>query len=381
MSSRIKGLGFWQISFLLIVASGVIAEIVNRTRGFPPQANSEFPLDMTACVIFCGLSLTAGGFVTAAVLAILELPQYHLLRRGGLLLGYIGFIGALLGTVVHYRFEWPMLWSLWSPHSIPFGAGMALILYSAIVLDDAYARKTPPRLEFLQAGWFRYLMMLLTSIAAFVAALQQTAFLNIMIVAPQRFSPMWVSSMLPVNMFLSNVCGTLAILIFTFWRLARASGTPVPPGPYDVSVSGLRVLLILMIGMRMLDVTDLHQWHNLAHNHLHDYLFGLELVLFIAPALFLLNMKKGERGLAYDCTIMVIAGFMANRLNTAITSREIVSGVSFVPAAADVVFAAAVLTLSIGAFTWIMKRDTAFVEAEVATPNQSSELLVGSSLY
>ncbi len=353
-----KGLRFWQIVFLLTVISGVIAEAITRVRGLPDVANADFPLDLSACVVFCGLSLTAGGFVIAAVLAVLEVSQYQTLRRMSLVLGYIGFIGALSMTAIHYRFAWPALWSLWSPKSLPVGAGLALILYSFVVAESVLTEDIRGKFGFLEKRSFRYTIMLLTSIAAFVAGLQQTAFLNIMVVAPQQFSAIWVSSMLPVNLFLSNVAGTIAVIIFAIWRLERVHEGYTPTLIYDTSVVALRVTLILLIGIRFLDLTDVHQWYHLSEGRLNDYLFGLELVLFFVPALFLLNLRQHERRLAFDCAVMVIAGFLANRLNTAITSREVVTGLSFVPSVRDALVSAAIVASSIAGFAWIANRGT-----------------------
>ena len=122
------------------------------------------------------------------------------------------------------------------------------------------------------------------------------------------------------------------------------------------AATALKIVLSVTIGIRILGLTDLHQWHNLANNHLYRYLFGLEIILFLAPSLFLLNAREGEYKLLYECSLMAIVGFLTNRLNTAITAREIVTGISFRPDLSDMTFSIAVISVATGAFSCTMRR-------------------------
>lgn len=354
MLSKAKGLSFWRIFLVAVILAGATAYVIDCFRGYPLHLYDEFPWDISATLnIFCGLSLAAGGMTIAAVLAVLRLSEYRLLRRSSLLIAYFGFLSALGTSVLRYRLGWSNIWSLWSPHSIPAGAGVALLLYSVVVIDNEFSG---PKHAFVSHPAFRYILMLLTCAAAFIGGLQEAAFLNLMAVAPGRFSPIWVTSMLPVNMFLSGVSGCLALTIIALWSFGRSNLGRLPAEPLHAAAAALKVVLLVTIGIRMLELTDLHQWHNVANNHLYGYLLGLELTLFLAPALFLLNARKGEYRLIYDCSLMVIAGFLANRLNTAITSREVVIGVTFHPRVSDIVFAMAVIALATAAFAFTMRR-------------------------
>lgn len=354
MLSKMKGLSFWRVFLVAVVLAGATAYVVDRLRGYPLHLCEEFPWDISSTLnIFCGLSLAAGGMTVAAVLAVLELSEYQLLRKSSLLIAYLGFLSALLVTILRYRMDWRNIWSLWSPHSLPAGAGVALLLYSVVVFDNIF---TPRRGTLRSHAAIRYIAMLLTCLAAFLGGLQESAFLNVMAVAPDRFSPIWVTSMLSVNLFLSGVSACLALSLIALWSFGRSQPERLPAKPLHTAAAALRVVLIVTIGIRMLELTDLRQWHNLANNHLYGYLFGLELVLFLTPALFLLNAREREYKLLYECSVMVIAGFLANRLNTAITSREVVTGTSFQPSLTDMTFAVAVISVSAAAYIRTMRQ-------------------------
>jgi hypothetical protein len=358
MLRKIKGLSFWRMFLVVIVCAGATAYVVERLRGYPVHLYEEFPWDISATLnIFCGLSLAAGGMTIAAVLAVLDLSEYRLLRRCSLLIGYIGFLSAFGTTLLRYRLDWRNIWSLWSPHSVPAGAGVALLLYSIVVFDNAVSTSPAGRwTRLLQHPSVRYVAMLLTCTAAFIAGLQESAFLHVMAIAPSHFSSIWVTPLLPLNMFLSEVSACLALIIFALWNLGRSAKQPVVAEPLSAAAAALRVALIITVGIRMLELTDMHEWHNLANNHLYGYLLGLELILFLTPALFLLNARKGEYKLTYECSVMVIAGFLANRINTAITSREVVIGATFQPRLSDMVFALAVIAIATAAFVTTMRR-------------------------
>lgn len=355
MLAKMKGLSFWRVFLVVVLLASTATYIVDRIRGYPFHLYEEFPWDISATLnIFCGLSLAAAGMTIAAVLTVLELSEHRLLRTTSLVIAYLGFVSALVATILRYRLDWRAVWSLWSPHSIPVGAGIALVLYSVVLLDDVFSvPRNRSGTDFLRLPPVRYIAMLLTCIAAFVAGLQESAFLSVMAVAPERFSPIWVTSMLPVNAFLSGVSACLALMVFSFWRFGRSTSKVTEP--LTTAATALRVVLIVTIGVRILELTDMQQWPNLANNHLYGYLFGLELILFLTPALFLLNARKGEYRLISECSLMVIAGFITNRLNTAITSREIVTGTSFVPRFSDMIFALAVIALATAAFIYTMR--------------------------
>ena len=354
MLNKMKGLSFWRVFLVAMVLAGATAYIVDRLLGYPLHLSEEFPWDVSATLnIFCGLSLAAGGMTIAAVLAVLELSEYQLLRRSSLLIAYLGFLSALSTSILRYRLDWRNIWNLWSPHSIPAGAGFALLLYSAVVFDNIFSASKG---DFLRRPAIRYIVMLLTCIAAFLAGLQESAFLNVMALAPDQFSPMWVTSMLPVNMFLSGVSACLALSIMAVLSFGRSNVECFSAEPLHAASAALRVVLIVTIGIRMLELTDVHQWHNLANNHLYGYLFGLELILFLTPALFLLNAREREYKLLHECSVMVVAGFLTNRLNTAITSREVVTGLSFRPSLSDMTFAVAVISLATAGFIFTIRR-------------------------
>ncbi len=358
MLDKVKGLNFWRVFLLIIVLAGAVAYVIDRIRGYPLQVYEQFPWDISATLnIFCGLSLAAGGMTIAAVLAVLELSEYRLLQRSSLLIAYVSFLSALGTSILRYRLDWRNVWSLWSPHSLPAGAGVALLLYSWVVWTNVFPPSSSNWGRYLGLPSVRYVAMLLTSMAAFLAGLQESAFLNVMAVAPNQFSPIWVTSMLPVDMFLSGVSASLAFMIIAFWAFGRSRLDRLLAGPLHATAAALRVVLIVTIGIRMLELTDGRQWHNLSNNHLYGYLFGLELILFLTPALFLLNAREREYKLLYECSVMVIAGFLTNRMNTAITSREVVLGTTFRPSLSDMIFAIAVISLTITAFICLMRRN------------------------
>jgi hypothetical protein len=111
------------------------------------------------------------------------------------------------------------------------------------------------------------------------------------------------------------------------------------------------------MGFRFLELLDLRVLPLLLENHLHNYLLGLELGLLLLPASLLIRRRDvATPQMIYWCSVMIIAGFLANRLNTSITAREAVVGVFYVPQWTDFMIAYSIIALGIALFGLAARR-------------------------
>lgn len=350
-----KSLNQWGFTLVIVLLAGAVS--LWRFWLGPVHVAEEFPWGFSAALnIFCGLALATGGFAIAATLLVLRVEHYRPLLRASMFIAYFGYAVALAAAFFQYRWHWEMLWSLWSPKAIPAGAGIAFLLYSVVLIAEFLPDASRIQKRPLIVAGVRYTGMLLTCIAAMLAGLQQVSFVRLLYVAPGSFSSIWVTAMLPVQLYLTAVCGALAVLVVVCWQVAIRREKAVSEDMFDSIGRALLILLLFSIGVRVLDVTDSGQWHNLLHSHFHDYLFGLELVLLIAPAIFLLARSRDEHRMVYDSSLMIIAGFLVNRLNIAITSREAIVGKNLVPDFSEAVVALAIIAAAVGIVSWITKR-------------------------
>jgi hypothetical protein len=357
MRKRFKGPQMWGVILILVMVVGVIGVIVRWFAPFEERTAEQFPWGISAALnMFCGLSVAAGAFSVAATLWASRIETYKPILRASLLIGYAGFLTAFVSACLQHKFRWHILSALWSPRSIPAGALVAFAIYTVALAAEFLPISIFTKRYRRAHEWIRYTGMLVTCVAAVLAARQQVSFVELLRVAPASFSPMWVTPMLPVHLYFSALCVSVALIIFAYWRVTMATGKAIARECFDGLSKAFLVLLLVTLGARVLDITDTGQWRNLLHNHLYDYLFGLEVVLYLAPVLFLLNRHRSDYVLVYDCSVLVIAGFLVNRLNTLITSREVIVGYAFVARASDMAVAVAIIAAAIAMFSWLSKR-------------------------
>ena len=70
----------------------------------------------------------------------------------------------------------------------------------------------------------------------------------------------------------------------------------------------------------------------LTQNRMETWLFALEIVLMVVPTILLYQRTVRMRpGALYACAVMVVFGFIANRLNVGTTALEAGSGTHYIP--------------------------------------------------
>lgn len=311
---------------------------------------------LEALNICCGLAVTAGSFSIASALWVSRLGAFKPALRHILLLGYLSYLVAIVAACIQYGVRTPILLQLWSPKSFRAGIAVALPLYSLVVWIEFLPRRYFASRRHLSYESVRYVGVLLVCLAAVLAAVQQVSSVDLLRVATKQFSPIWVTAMLPVHLYCSSLCGALALLLFAYWRTTVVRGGTESRACFTDLARAFLILLFVTGTVRLLDITDTRQWSNLLQSRLYDYLFGLELVLYVAPIIFLLGRHMSDYVLIYDCSIIGIAGLVVNRLNTVITAREVIVGSAFVPRLSEFVVAIAIIAAAVAAFARASKQ-------------------------
>ena len=95
------------------------------------------------------------------------------------------------------------------------------------------------------------------------------------------------------------------------------------------------------------------------------YLFLMELALMVLPVMLLLRGRvRGNPKALYWCSLMVIFGFITNRLNISVTGMEAASGVSYIPKWTEISVTMFIVALGFGIFYLAAKHLPVFEEHE-----------------
>jgi Ni/Fe-hydrogenase subunit HybB-like protein len=164
--------------------------------------------------------------------------------------------------------------------------------------------------------------------------------------------------MLPVLFFVSAICVGLSMVIVLSRLSSNAFGHRI-----DLPLlSDLGRILIAALGVyfvaRIFDLGHRGQLGAAFGLSYESILFQLEFVLgVIVPGLMLANVRRrADRRYLYAASLLVVFGFVANRLNVSITGFEAAQGGHYVPAWQEVLVTLMLVALVFGAFSLAVRQ-------------------------
>jgi Ni/Fe-hydrogenase subunit HybB-like protein len=185
-----------------------------------------------------------------------------------------------------------------------------------------------------------------------LSTLHQSSLGTLFLIVPEKLYPLWYTPILPLLFYVSAIAVGLAMTIFESWHSSRAFGRALE---LPLLMSMARVLAVVMsvyLWIRFLDLSHRHVFGLLSQNRIETWLFALEIALMVVPTVLLYQQRvRSSPGRLYACAVMVVFGFIANRLNVGSTGLEAGSGTHYIPRWSEVA-----ITLSIVAAGFLIFR-------------------------
>jgi Ni/Fe-hydrogenase subunit HybB-like protein len=320
---------FWRAVLLVILAAGFYSTLLRFTNGLgaATHLSDRFPWGLwIGFDVICGVGLAAGGFTLAAIVYVFHLRRFHPILRPSILTAFLGYalvaVALLFDLGKPYNIWHPLV--MWNPHSVMFEVAWCVMLYLTVLA-----------LEFSPAVFERFGMQKplkplkaitipLVIVGVLLSTLHQSSLGSLFLIVPSKLHPYWYSSLLPLFFFISAVATGMAIVIFESNLSARAFGREIEM-PLLASLGKAMAGVLIVYGI--LRLQDL--WRRGALVHLREpstetVLFALEIVLGLLIPLFLLlirRVREDREGL-FAAAVLVITGFLLNRLNVSITGLE-----------------------------------------------------------
>jgi Ni/Fe-hydrogenase subunit HybB-like protein len=251
-----------------------------------------------------------------------------------------------------------------NPRSVLFEVAMCVMLYTTVL-----ALEFSPAV-FERLGWhtplktIRSISVPLMIIGVILSTLHQSSLGSLYLIVPHRLHPLWYSPMLPILFYVSAIMVGLAMTIFESWHSARAFGKQLEFGLLRSISRVLAVVVSVYLALRFADLARRHALGHLLENRLESYLFALEISLMLLPALLLLREHIRRRPFAvYLSAVMVVLGFVTNRLNVAITGIESASGTTYIPKWTEVMVTLSIIAAGFAIFRIAAKHLPVFSES------------------
>jgi len=368
---------FWKFVFLFLMAAGVYATYVRFAKGLGPSTNlsDQFPWGIwIGFDVLCGVMLAAGGFTLTAAVHILNIKRLRPIVRPTILTAFLGYVLVCVALM----FDLGKPYNIWhplimrNPHSVMFEVAYCVMLYttvlslefSPIVLEHFNLQK-PLRVV-------RAVLIPLVICGVILSTLHQSSLGTLYLIMPEKLHPFWYTPLLPVFFFLSAIAVGLAMTIFESSMSAKHFGRQLElPIIQELG----RVLLVV------LGVIAILRFEDLLHRGMlrltlkpgyEMYLFWLEIGLSVIAPLLLLSQKKIRNradGL-YVIAVLVVLGFITNRLNVSITGLETSAGMHYVPKWTELAITAAIIAVGFALFGLAAKYLPIFPAEEHPAPAQ-----------
>jgi Ni/Fe-hydrogenase subunit HybB-like protein len=366
---------FWRAIAALLIIAGLAAAVARFRLGLGATTNlsDEFPWGLWIGFDFLGIGLAAAGFTIVAAVHLFHATDYEPIVRPAILTAFIGYLLVVLVLVIDLgrpdHFWHPLV--MWNPHSVMFEITWCVILYTT-VLSLEFAPIVLERLGMHQPiRWIHTVSLPFMIVGVLLSTLHQSSFGSLYLIVPNRLHPLWYSPLLPVEFFISCIASGLSMVILETLILSR-NGRHLLSAELRANLAKITALaLAVYLVVRLQDMAARGALRELRHLGYHSFAFSAEVFAgFVVPLfLLLLPRVRGSRRGLYCATLLVLCGFAANRMNTAITGMESWPGRTYFPSLIEILIMLGIAAVGFSAFTVITRCLPIFVdEPEAAAP-------------
>ena len=326
---KLPKLTFWRALLAVILCAGFYSSLLRFTKGLGAATNlsDRFPWGLwIGFDVVCGVGLAAGGFTLAAIVYVFNLRRFHPILRPAILTAFLGY--ALVAVALIYDLGKPYnIWHpliMWNHHSVMFEVAWCVMLYLTVLALE-FSPVVFERLRMQKAlKLLQTITIPLVIAGVLLSTLHQSSLGSLFLIVPSKLHPYWYSPLLPLLFFVSAVGVGMAMVIFESNLSARAFGLEIEMPLLSALGRAMAVVLGIYALLRFADL-----WGRGALAYLHQastetVLFVLEIVvgLVLPLVLLLLDQVREDREGLFAVAVLVITGFLLNRLNVSITGLE-----------------------------------------------------------
>src|SRR3954452_8543350 len=353
---------FWKLIFAIVMVLGGYATIMRFVQGIGAVSNlsDQFPWGIwIGFDVLCGVMLAAGGFTLTAAVHILNIKRLKPIVRPTILTAFLGYslvcVALMFDLGRPYNIWHPLI--MRNPHSVMFEVAYCVMLYSTVlalefspIVLERFKLEKP--LKVIKA-----VLIPLVIVGVILSTLHQSSLGTVYLIMPTKLHPFWYSPLLPVFFFLSAICVGLAMTIFESTMSSKHFNRELElPILQELG----RVLMIALSVYGVLRLEDLYHRQMLTQLFkpgYEMYLFWVEALLAIIVPLALLSQKKvrNTAGGLYLVSVMVVLGFITNRLNVSLTGMETSAGLHYIPKWTEFAITAAIIAAGFFLFAMAVK--------------------------
>ncbi|MBM4167374.1 MAG: Ni/Fe-hydrogenase cytochrome b subunit [Ignavibacteria bacterium] len=272
---------------------------------------------------------------------------------------------------------------MWNPRSVMFEVAWCVMLYTTVlsleffpvVLEKFHLTRTQHILKKISIP--------LIILGVILSTLHQSSLGSLYLIVPEKLYPLWYSPYLPVFFYVSAIAVGCAMVIFESFLSSRAFNKGLELSMLSEIGRIAVVALAVYATMKFVDLANHSALSLLIVPRTETYFFWLEIGIgIVAPLALLLNkrMRENYNGL-FLSAVMIILGFILNRLNVSITGMEAWSNVSYFPSWMEILVTMTIVTLGFIIFSFVAQKLPVFKQEETEMqPNMHEHSLYDKHL-
>jgi Ni/Fe-hydrogenase subunit HybB-like protein len=359
---RLPQITFWRVVLAIFLVIGCYALFIRYTRGLGAATNMSdlFPWGLwIGFDLLCGVGLAAGGFTVCATVYVFHAERFRPIIRPTILTAFLGYLLVIFALIVDlgrpYRI-WHAL-VFWNPHSVMFEVAWCVMLYTTVlalefspVVFEKFKLEGPLKI-------IHRISIPLVILGVILSTLHQSSLGSLYLIMPNKLYPLWYSPLLPLFFFTSALAVGLCMTIFESYLSNRAFKKKVEMDLLaDLGKIAAVVLAVLLV-MRLQDLEVRHAFKYLFQPTQEAALYWIETMMGIVIPMSLLMFRKVREnsfGL-FASSVMVILGFVMNRLNVSITGMTRGSHATYFPSFLEIMVTVMIVSLGFAIFGLAVK--------------------------
>jgi len=253
------------------------------------------------------------------------LKEYRPLLRPAVLLGFLGYLFAVVFLLVDLGRPWRLPF----PMFVSYGVASFLFFVAwsvAFHLALYFVEFCPSIFEWLNLqrfrGWALRLTIGATILVVTLSTLHQSALGALFLLSPGKLHPLWYSSFLPVFFFVSSIVVGLSIVIVESTLASRLLKHRVDTR-YLASLPNLTLglgkaasfVLFTYFGLKVMGIAQGNHWNLLNTSYGHWFLVEIIIFVLLPCFLFARAVRKRNVALVRFAAFFTILGVAINRFN------------------------------------------------------------------
>jgi Ni/Fe-hydrogenase subunit HybB-like protein len=359
MRQYLSKITFWKAVAALILGAGAYSTYIRFTAGLGRSTHltDQFPWGIwIGFDVLCGVGLAAGGFTLASLVYIFHIKRFEPIVRPTILTAFLGYLLVIVGLM--FDLGRPLqIWHaiiMWNPHSVMFEVAWCVMLYTTVLALE-FAPVVLEKFHLVRAKRvLKSLTIPIVILGVILSTLHQSSLGSLYLIVPHKLYALWYTPYLPVFFWVSAVAVGCAMVIFESTLSARVFKRGLET-PLLAEIGRIAVLMLAVyLTMRFMDAYNRQILGLLFVPRMETYMYWLEITVgAIIPMglLSLARIRRSQQGL-FISAVMIIVGFILDRMNITITGMEGWAGKSYFPSWMELSITMAIVTAGFIAFSF-----------------------------